>query len=500
MQAPNLNELTGADKANCNRKVVLATFSLFCLLSSYYFIKPLRKGFYFSEFSAELLPYFHLGVILLILATTAIIVRIFKSTKSHKFARNFLIVVTLVNSGLGIILLTPNKFNVACFCLWSSTYFPLSMALFWGGLNQNFDSQSSKSFYAVIWIGAILGGLCGSYFSNIIIEDFHWSYQFLLSTIFMILAILSFERLHRVSANMSHESKSNEFTYLRAGNLFKMILDLFKNPYLACLAVIILSLTFSRGVFDLQSDTVVEREISIKLYRDHFWGINQQITHNKESGQMSPLFFNFIFSYKNLNNKQRNESFYALTDELNITLVKDKFDFEYEKYRRAIKREVALFNSKIWTYQNIISLGILLICKLNIVTKIGITPLIMCLPITYVLVFLLMFTSVSLMEIFILKVITLALDYSVHNTAKEIMYVPLGENVNIGYKPIIEGPLFKLGAASSSVFKIILDTTMNLLSMTNLIAYVFVATAGIVAINWTFTAKALGQRFYLLRS
>tara|TARA_B100000674_G_scaffold492329_1_gene512122 strand:+ start:2381 stop:3898 length:1518 start_codon:yes stop_codon:yes gene_type:complete len=502
MKLPKLNALTlltGA-KVEDNNRVLLAFFSLFCLLSSYYFIKPLRKGFYFSEFSADLLPYFHLGVITLIIITTAIMVRLYKTSKANTFTRNFFVLVTLINVSLGLTLLTPNKLNVACFCLWSSVYFPLSLALFWGGLNQIFDKQSSKSSYAFIWIGAILGGLCGSYLTKTIIVNYHWGFQFLLSTIFMLCAIFSFEKINKSYNSLASNTISNEFQNLKSGNIVKMIRDLFKNRYLASLAVIILSLTFSRGVFDLQSDAIVEKEISLKIYRQQFWNLNQLASGETKDDQINTSLFEFIFKYKNLAPDTRREVFDSVTAKLNVMLVKDSFDKEYEKYRKAIKREITLFNSEIWTYQNLLSLMLLLVCKINIIAKIGVAPLIMCLPITYVSVFLLLFTPIGLMEIFILKIVTLALDYSVNNTAKEILYVPLGQQVNIGYKPIIEGPLFKLGAASSSVFKIILDNILHLLSLTHMVSYIFIASAGLVAINWSYTAKSITKRFNLLKS
>ena len=83
-----LTVLTGAEK-ELNKQVLLAFFSLFSLMSAYYLIKPLRKGFYFSEFSAELLPYFHLGAIVLIVATTAVMVKVFNKDNSSNSASFF---------------------------------------------------------------------------------------------------------------------------------------------------------------------------------------------------------------------------------------------------------------------------------------------------------------------------------------------------------------------------------------------------------------------------
>ena len=262
-----LTLLTGADE-KINNQVLLAFCSLFCLLSSYYLIKPLRKGFYFSEFSADLLPYFHLAVIVLIIFATAIMVRVFKTTTSSNSTQIFLSLVTVINIILGITLLTPNKINVACFCLWSSIYFPLSLALFWGGINQIFDIKSSKSSYAFIWIGAILGALSGSFLTILInktIEDLNWGYQFMFSTVFMFIAIFSFRKMIKTNSIVHTENSCNSCKNLKYGNLSTMIKDLIKNPYLAGIAIIIFSLTFSRGVFDLQSDVIVEKEVASNL-------------------------------------------------------------------------------------------------------------------------------------------------------------------------------------------------------------------------------------------
>ena len=231
-------------------------------MSAYYLIKPLRKGFYFSEFSAELLPYFHLGAIVLIVATTAVMVKVFNKDNSSNSA-SFLILVALINIISGLLLLSPNKLNVAWFCLWSSIYFPLSLALYWGGVNQVFDATGSKSSYAFIWIGAILGALCGSYLTVIMnkhIHNLHWGYQFFVFDHFygfchtVISKLISFSPINRLN-NIPNENKN-----LESGRLIHMVCSLFKNPYLAAMTIIIFSLTFSRGVFDLESDTIVEEK------------------------------------------------------------------------------------------------------------------------------------------------------------------------------------------------------------------------------------------------
>ena len=100
----------------------------------------------------------------------------------------------------------------------------------------------------------------------------------------------------------------------------------------------------------------------------------------------------------------------------------------------------------------------------------------------------------------ILKILTLSLDYSLHNTAKEILYVPLGKTVNMGYKPIIEGPFYKLGAASSAAYKIILDGVLHLASCAHFVSHLFLATATVVAIYWAQTAKTISRRFDLIKS
>ena len=497
-----LTVLTGAEK-DLNKQVLLAFSSLFSLMSSYYLIKPLRKGFYFSEFSAELLPYFHLGAIVLIVATTAVMVKVFNKDNSSNSARSFLVLVALINIISGLLLLSPNKLNVAWFCLWSSIYFPLSLALYWGGVNQVFDAKGSKSSYAFIWIGAILGALCGSYLTVIMnkyIHNLHWGYQFLFSTIFMVFAILLFQKLICFSPINRLNNIPSENRNLESGRLFQMVCSLFKNPYLAAMTIIIFSVTFSRGVFDLESDAIIEREISSSLYQTHFSEINRIVSENDDDQKINSRLFEFIFSYKNLSSKLQNEAFSSMQSEMSFNIEKSDFDKKYEIYRQSLKREITLFNSQIWTYQNSISLAFLLVCKIQFISKIGIRPLMMCLPLTYVAVFIILFTPVGLREIFVLKILTLSLDYSLHNTAKEILYVPLGKTVNIGYKPIIEGPVYKLGAASSSAYKIIIDTLLQAASSTHLVSQLFLATATFVAIYWAKAASELSNKFKSIKS
>ena len=78
--------------------------------------------------------------------------------------------------------------------------------------------------------------------------------------------------------------------------------------------------------------------------------------------------------------------------------------------------------------------------------------------------------------------------------------MPLGTTANLSYKPIIEGPFYKLGAASSSAYKIVLDGLLYLVSSAHFIGHIFLATAAIVAIFWTQTARTLSLKFESLKS
>jgi ATP/ADP translocase len=47
-----------------------------------------------------------------------------------------------------------------------------------------------------------------------------------------------------------------------------------------------------------------------------------------------------------------------------------------------------------------------------------------------------------------------ALNYSLNNATKELLYIPAGREANFRFKPFIEGPVMRMGDAFTSILKI----------------------------------------------
>lgn len=495
--------ITGADSEN-RIKVFTAFLALNCLMASYYFIKPLRKGLFFSEFSADLLPYFHLGVIILVLICAALINVLTKFFDYRNLLRISFGIVLLINLFFTFLVGNPNKLIVASFSIWASSYFPLCVALFWGGINQNFTCRTSKQSYAFIWIGAIIGAYAGSQITSISMRSFgaSWSheYQLMLSIILLTLTIVILEKFFsmtseqeiskvslapKLGVNATEKSKSDGF--------INSLIEIFSNSYVRNIAIIVICLTFSRGVFDLQSDYVIERQISKKVFNKHFL-----VTTNSDDGQFgfTEDNFDFVHNYKRMSEVDREASLKALLSLRKSSSAFNQFKEQYQNYIIDMKNEIILFNSDIWSYQNVISLGLLLICKLRFIQVFGLLGLLLLLPLTYLTVFLFFATHINLEIIFILKVTALSLDYSLNNAAKEILYVPLDERANTCLKPVIEGPLFKIGATSASGVRIFLDQVLHLFSLGKFVNIVFIITGIAVTLRWIISTVDVSKRFY----
>lgn len=494
--------VTGASSQDTPR-VLLAFLALCSLMSSYYFIKPLRKGLFFSEFSADMLPYFHLGVILLVIITTALLAFFSRNSNYKKVIRIFLYSVLLINAGFGYLIISPSKITVASFSLWSSTYFPLCMALFWGGLNRNFNCTTSKQSYAFIWIGAVAGAYFGSQITSLAIRYYDESTQMIFSLIFLLISILLLEKFFSLSQKIQSAKaiKSISFEHQqeasKTSNIARVVMEIFKDRYVRCIAILVISLTFSRGVFDLQSDRIIENELSRQLFQKYFVNLIPSKQNNIAENEWRSEVYEFVTRYKNLHPSEQ----YVLFEEFKL-LTRIEVDFQkfqdtYQSYRSDFKKQVTLFNADVWLFQNLISMILLLICKIKFIEIFGMLGLLICLPVTYSAVFLIFMGNVNLELIFALKVLILALDYSLNNTAKEMLFVPLDQVANITYKPVIEGPLFKIGAASASTCKIVLDQILQFLSMSKFLNLLFATTALIVALNWIRVSLILSQSFNL---
>ena len=430
--------------------VLSSFFALFLLMGSYYLVRPLRKGFFTRDFAADDQAWFSIGVILLLLLLSWILSSLYDRVGKEKIARLWFAICAISFILFGLALQSDVKWIVGAFCIWSSVYFPLTLAFLWGSLNRCFDRGQSKRVYGFIILGATTGALFGLKVITPAIGFENWQWILYTNSVLMLASLALIEWVKkgfdRKEPEGSSPGKESEESFLTK------LAQLCKNRYLLSVAVIMFGLAFGRQVFELQSQKVVENEISRSAYHQVFPELQ---------GKMG---FEVFRDLKNKNSQVRAQEIEKLInthpDLLGENTTLASFSKRYESFRTQMLHGSRKYVDKVWTVQNMLCIAFLLIFKSSVIQWLGVRTILLLLPLCYFLVFTFLAAHPALELLMILHILILTFDYSLNNLGKELLYVPLSSEANLRFKPMIEGPIFKLGGAGAALGKVVVDTTL----------------------------------------
>lgn len=471
-------DLLGFQKSD-KAKVLFTFLALFSLMVSYYLVKPLREALYFREFGADFLPIFHLTVIVASILLTQAFHQLLGRVEKTKVLHITYPSIAFVHLSFLVFLVNPSKVIVMAFCLWSSVYFLLCLALLWGITNQRFSSDSGRKSYSFIWLGAILGAVIGSKVSIFLSKQGIYAPNLLFSAMILILAYWFLHMacptgLPVVSGPVESDNSSSK----------GVMKDLFRNPYLLGVTVLILSLTFCRSVFDYTTNGMVERELSRKVLQGQF---NPEIDHAKSENIDSLL--EIVLKVKREGVQSRNKFLNDALGDLPKPWKSNPME-GFKGFQDSLQQKTAIFFGEVYFYQNCLGVLLLIILKGGLIRFLGLPLVLMVLPILYLISsFTLIFnTDINLVQF--LKVLTGAVDYSWNNTGKELLYIPLDFEANLRFKPMIEGPIFRLGGAIAAFSKMGLDQIFQAAKASNCLLLISI----LLILAWMKSARFIGRR------
>ena len=256
------------------------------------------------------------------------------------------------------------------------------------------------------------------------------------------------------------------------------ILELTRNPYLASIAILVASLTFSRSILDYATNAVVETSLARESFDRVFveeGGVRIQeaevSSQEVNEGRLRPLgrtdsnpdLRDFVLGLKKSSYGERKLLVTEYLKTSGLSVDTEEFLGAYEQYSLGLQDRTGTFFAQIYYYQNILGIFLLLVCKGALVRLLGIRGLILFLPFIYLIFTAVLFFPVEVLLIQGFKILAGSVDYSLNNTAKELLYVPLDLEANLRFKPIIEGPIFKIGSACAALTKLALDSSGILL-------------------------------------
>jgi len=220
--------------------VVLAlTVNVFLLLNAYYLVKPVREALILSgQGSAELKSYTAVLQAILLL----FIVPAYGWLGSRVPRRRLINIVTLFFVGCMALfyVLIRAQINVAvAFYLWVGIYSLMIVAQFWSFANDIYTPEAGKRLFAIVGFGASLGAVVGSTMAGALIRRLGVEPMLLLGAVLLVASLLL---THWVDAHTRTKanpaSPATDVAPLRSSSTFNLVLG---NRYLLLMAFMILA-------------------------------------------------------------------------------------------------------------------------------------------------------------------------------------------------------------------------------------------------------------------
>ena len=481
-----LSWLTGAEEDE-QLLVLLCFLAIFLLLVSYYIVKPMRNSQFLKEFPPNYKPFFFLISVIFSLLFTKVFNHFFVRINMHRLlSYTFLSMIGFKLLFTVIFLLQFQEWAVIAFYFWASSYFLLCISVTWGAINYLFSPEQSRRCFGFIAIGATLGAWIGAPLTKLLIENNLSDYLLVVSATVMFFTMLFMAKASKLSTNDNFNNELN----LNVGkpnnksksdsSIIKDIINLFKHHYARCLAIMVFALAVSNTILDFQSDPIIDTEVSSKSYLSAFKDINTVLNSN-DNLQINPTGFEFVYGYKFQSSENRPEyirNFLLKNPELNSFSVQ-QIQNKFEEFKSSNYEQMGIFYSTTYSFQNVLGLILLLLSRL-IFKYLSVRFAILLLPLFFLTAGGVINLDIGLEIIQILMVIGGALNYSINNVTKEVLYTPTSKETKGKLKAIIDGPMMRVGDLFASVVKILLVFLLGEL----LYASAFLTVGLVVVLIW----------------
>jgi ATP/ADP translocase len=461
-----LQWMTGAQPGNIAR--TLYSFSaLFFLLVSYYLIKPLRNSQFLKEFDPNLLPFFFLIMPLLSLALTKVFNYFYDRMSKRKLVIwTFGMIVAC--KGLFLIgLFRGGPVVIVAFYFWASVYFLLAIAVLWGCINDIFTSEQGERSFGFIALGGTLGNILGAEISSVIARSqVLKDYALAVAAAAMLLAmglLLQAMRLRPPPLPSQHKPMTAELVaapeLLAAPkqHFFSDLSKIFANRYVRAIAVMVFTLGIFNTTLEFQGQKLIDRRLSEQQYLATFATFNQglNLRLNQPSEGLNSDGFALIYGLKSASETERKQ---ALEQFLHTHPVANSTPASlmaaYPAYRNGLESRTRELFSNVYKYQGLLGIVLLLGVSRWLFRSVGVRFAAAILPAAFLLIGAALFFPLELMLLEVFLIVGGALNYSLNNATKELLYTSTSEETKFKQKPLIEGPIMRLGDVLASLLKL----------------------------------------------
>ena len=247
---------------------------IFCVLSSYYILRPIRDEMGVAGGVENLQWLFTgtlVGMILVNPPFAALVAKLprvrFIAVTYRFFITNLLIFILLFHVATA----EQHIWVGRLFFIWTSVFNLFVVSVFWALMVDVFDSEQGKRLFGVIAAGATLGGLAGSSITASLAKDVPATYLLLGSVILLEGAVFSVRRLARLSGVLHQRPAAQSGESLIGGNILAGLTHAFKSPYLVNVSVYILLFAITSTFLYFQQAEIARQSFADRGARTAFF-------------------------------------------------------------------------------------------------------------------------------------------------------------------------------------------------------------------------------------
>jgi AAA family ATP:ADP antiporter len=247
---------------------------IFCVLSSYYILRPIRDEMGVAGGVENLQWLFTgtlLGMILVNPPFAALVAKLprvrFITVTYRFFIANLLIFIALFHVATA----AQHIWIGRAFFVWTSVFNLFVVSVFWALMVDVFDSEQGKRLFGFIAAGATLGGIAGSSITASLAREVPATYLLLGSAILLEAALLSVRRLARLSDALYQRPAAQSEEAVIGGNMLAGLTHTFKSPYLANVSVYILLFAITSTLLYFQQAEIARQSFADRGARTAFF-------------------------------------------------------------------------------------------------------------------------------------------------------------------------------------------------------------------------------------
>jgi ATP:ADP antiporter, AAA family len=247
---------------------------IFCVLSAYYILRPIRDDMGVAG-GVENLQWLFTGTLLGMIVVNppfaALVAKLprvrFIAITYRFFIVNLLIFILLFDVATA----AQHVWVGRVFFIWTSVFNLFVVSVFWALMVDVFDSEQGTRLFGFIAAGATLGGIAGSSITASLAKDVPATYLLLGSAVLLEAAVFSVRRLSGLSDALHQRPAAQSDKALIGGSVFSGLTHAFKSPYLINMSVYMLLFAITSTLLYFQQLEIARQSFAERGARTAFF-------------------------------------------------------------------------------------------------------------------------------------------------------------------------------------------------------------------------------------